>query len=309
MTDAPQAADTTTAAPMVDTTVSEEQADKDFEAGYSATPTEANPEPKPQEAQPAHAAKIEAKPAGDAKAPAAAAEPAKVDEAKPAVTPTATAAEVDDVRKQLAAASDQIAKMSGSLGTLHQALQHLKSGQPTKVTKDLLKKLNENGYEDLAELLAEDLSGIITSSIAPGTSSFDAAAFQKTVDEKVAGKIDEVNRGVEKKLLTISHPDWAVIWKSDDFKAWKATHPAHVQEALDNSWDSEFLGKGLAAFKKYRAEQATKKAEVDAAAAKEKDKRLESALQPTNGQRPGAPTPPSDDDAFEQGYREARAQA
>jgi hypothetical protein len=314
MTDATQVTDPSTVTPNTDTsTVSEEQADKDFEAGYSGTPSEAPA--KPQETPPASTVAKPDTPAGDAKAPATAAVPDK-GEAKPASTPTpeqsyAGKAEVDDVRNQLAAARDQITKMSGSLGVLHQALQTIKTtGQPVKVTKDLLKKLNDNGYGELADFLAEDLSGILTSSVVPGTSSFDATAFEKAVDEKVAGKLDEMNRGVEKKLLTMSHPDWGDIWKSADFKSWKATHPAHIQQELDNSWDSEFLSKGLTAFKKWRDEKAAKEAEKAASAAKEKDKRLEANLQPTPGaQHAGGRAPPSDDEAFEQGFKEGRAQA
>lgn len=327
MTEATQVADPSTAVAPDATTASDAEADKAFEAGFANAPSEAPEATPPQKTQPDTKAKTDA-PAGDAKAPAAAAAPGKtaVEEKPAAVAPTlhfgkyteeqmqsilGKAAEVDDVRKELAAARDQMTKMSGSLGVLHQALQAIKTtGQPVKVTNDLLKKLNDNGYGELAGFLAEDLSGILTSSVVPGTSSFDATAFQQAVDEKVAGKLDEMNRGVEKKLLTISHPDWGDIWKSADFKSWKATHPAHVQEALDNSWDSEFLSKGLAAFKKWREEKTAKETEAAASAAKDKDKRLEANLQPTNGQpKAVGRAPPSDDEAFEQGFNGARAQA
>lgn len=318
-----EVADTTTAAPA-DTTVSDAQADKDFEAGFTGDASGAAGQPQEKkpaatEAQPTTQAK------GDAKAPAVAASAGEAAEAKTGAKPAlhfgkytdedmnsilAKAAQVDDVRKELTDTRDQMTKMSGSLGVLHQALQAMKAtGQPVKVGKDLLKKLNENGYGELAELLAEDLSGILKASVVPGTSDFDATAFQTAVDQKVAAGLDEQRKVFETKLLSISHPDWAEIYKSPDFTAWKATHPADIQNLLDTSWDSEFLAKGLTAFKKWRAEKTAGEKATEAASTAQRTKRLEAAVPPTKGQATGSGrAPPSEDELFEQGFKEARTQ-
>jgi hypothetical protein len=180
----------------------------------------------------------------------------------------AKAGEVDELRKSL---TDTRKEVLGHVGQLRQALKEAAaskttgSGAPLKVAKDMLKRLNQDGYEELAEALAEDLSAVLQAPASAG--ALDLEAITKSVNEKFDARLGELNREYEKKLLTLAHKDWPTVWGSDDFKLWKGTLPAEAQKQLESSWDSVFLADQLTTFKAWKASGKTAKTD----AAKEDD--------------------------------------
>jgi hypothetical protein len=277
------------------------QADAEFGAGFKGAhveETRVESRPKTEPAKP-DKPKVEAK--AEAKV-----EPKVEAKAEPAVfygltetqvkTALAQAARVGDLEKQLTATHD---KVFGTIGEIRQALKDLKSapaGTPVKVLKDAFKKLTENGYGDLAESLAEDFSNL---PLGP-QSTFDQAAYDKSVDERVNSRLLDANKEFEKKLLTIQHKDWRGIYASDYFKIWRGTLPAEAQGVLDNSWDAATLSEALDDFKVWREKAKAPKQTTTAS-----DKRLAAAVDPKTTASP--PAGPSDDEAFETGFKNARS--
>lgn len=260
--------------------------------------------------------RVESRPAEPAKPvePAKATPPAKAEPAKPVekivfggmteAQVLAKFAEVEDLKKTIAANHDKAFGRFGELQAALKAVSQSPSGQPVKVTKELLKRLNEAGYGELAEVLAEDLNGLV---LAAGNGGIDKAAFDKAVDDKVAAATDTLNRETSKKLLGLAHKDWRQVYASDDFKTWKKTLPPEAQTVLDTSWDSAVLTDALDDFKAWQAKAATAATAAKAAedAAKNQDKRLEGAIPVKTDGKP--PTGPSEDEAFERGFAGARS--
>lgn len=229
-------------------------------------------------------------PTEEATATAAATPPEKVEVADPVVFAGLTepqlkaalskAGEVDELRKSL---TDTRKEVLGHVGQLRQALKEAAaarttgSGAPLKVAKDMLKRLNQDGYEELAEALAEDLSAVLQAPASAG--AIDLEAVTKSVNDRLDVRVGEISREYEKKLLTLAHEDWPEMWASNDFKLWKGTLSADAQKQLDSSWDAAFLAKQLTAFKAWRKKEST--ASTSAKEAKEaQDKRLAAAVTP-----------------------------
>lgn len=318
-TEAPKAADSTAVAPTstaiigapeaeapktAEELAQEAEADAAFGAGYNEVHGEATPRAVSRPAdEPAKDPKPKAAASNDKPAPAAAPAPVVVKE-EPVVY--AKAGDVEDLKKQIAANHDKVFGTFGEIRAAIKASKDSPSGQPVKVTKEQLKRLEAEGFGELAEALAEDLNGLVLTA----GSSFDQAAHDKAMDEKVATATDKLHRATEVKLLDVRHPDWRECFASEPFKVWRATLPAEAIQVLDHAWDSTALAGAMADFKEWRAKAETKaKADADVAAAKEaadaaarnQDKRLESAIAPQGGGQPS--TSPSEDDAFEAGYK------
>lgn len=117
-----------------------------------------------------------------------------------------------------------------------------------KVTSDSLKKLREAGFDELAEALAEDLSGLIPSN----ANGLNVEELTKGITEQFAGRLDEFakvdfERGM--KRLNKTHSDWqdiatfkttetgAVIFNNPEFGNWFTQQPVEVQREVIDSKD------------------------------------------------------------------------
>lgn len=217
------------------------------------------------------------------------------------------AARVDEVEQNF---KNFTAKVHGTLGQMQQALKALQtapaaSGQPVKVAKDALKKLREAGFDEIADLLVQDLDGLLVA--APAT--FDATSLEKALTEKFETRLTEANKAAEKKILTIRHSDWPQVYASPEFKEWGKTLPDGVFTQLVNSWDSELISDALTDFKQWRDDR--KKAAADAqvkadATKREKDKRLEKAIPPSKGAADNTPTRLPDKAGLGRGFARVR---
>lgn len=251
-----------------------EQDDAAFEAGFNAAngieaEASAEPEPTPE-------------PEPQAKALIAGMTEEQVKEL------LQKAAEVDKLREAQS-------KVFGTLGAMRQAIEALRQQpQPTpaavQMTKDKLKRLSEM-FPEMAEMLAEDLSGVLTAPVA----AIDPSQFEQAVQAKLDEQLSAQQRKFEAKVLSAMHPDWRQIVPSPEFAQWRSTLDPEVAAALDDSWDAEFIGAKLSEFKTWKNQQAKSQ--------QLKVKRLEAAVTPKGSPKPPAMT---DDDAFIAGFKSAR---
>ena len=198
------------------------------------------------------------------------------------------AAEVDRLREAQA-------KAFGALGSLKQSIDALRnqprpSATAVKLTKEKLARLGQ-AFPEMAEMLAEDLSGVLTGGAEPA----DTRQYEQLVDQKLSQTMQQQQRQMEAKLLTVMHNDWQQVAASEEFKAWTATLPPQDRQQLAETWDAVFIGSKIAEFKA----QANKTAQAN----QSKQRRLAQAITPK-----GSPTPPAqtDEDAFFAGFKAAR---
>ena len=180
------------------------------------------------------------------------------------------------------------AKVFGTLGSLKQTIDNLRQQQPTAtgaITKGQLKRLSAE-FPEMAEMLAEDLSGLSVQS-----GGFDSESVERVVSERM----DRASKEYETKLLTVMHKDWRQVVQTPEFAVWKATLPENERDVLDNGWDAVSIGEGLSTFKEWKSKAAQSSAS--------KKNRLEAAIQPRNSAKVVTVT---EDDAFIQGFKEAR---
>jgi len=192
-------------------------------------------------------------------------------------------------------------KMFGKFGQFQREINQLKSspaGQPLKLTTEKLKRLHAE-YPEMAAILAEDLSEVLTAPAGTFT--------QEQVDQMVAKKVSEKSTETELKLLTIAHPDWYENRRSPDFNVWLSTLPADISERVQTSEDSAFLTQAFHGFKAWKnAAQEARRAAEEAAAAKQKnEKRLEGSITP-KGVTVAAPPLPTASSAMQAGFKKVR---
>lgn len=183
------------------------------------------------------------------------------------------------------------AKVFGTLGSLKQAIDAMRNQQPTATanfSKDRFKRLSAE-FPEMAEMLAEDLSGI---ALPQQQAGLDISAVQEVINER----IEVVKRDQETKLLGMVHKDWRQVVQEPDFQVWKGSLAPEAQDVLDNGWDAELIAEGLTAFKEWKTKAAQQKVS--------KQTRLEAAVAPKTTART-APIQ-TDDDAFSAGFNSVR---
>lgn len=183
------------------------------------------------------------------------------------------------------------AKLFGTLGSMKQAIDAMRTQQPTataKYSKEGFKRLSAE-FPEMAEMLAEDLSGL---ALPQQQAGLDISA----VESAISKRIEVVKREQETKLLGVVHRDWRQVVQEPEFQSWKANLAPEAQDVLNNGWDAELIAEGLTAFKEWRTKAAQTKVS--------KQSRLEAAVAPRTTTR-AAPVQ-TDEDAFMQGFKEAR---
>lgn len=154
---------------------------------------------------------------------------------------------IDEVEQATAA---EIRKLHGKLGEFNRHLQELKTARTGagKLDASKLKRLNED-YPELAQILADDLN----------EAGFDTTSQQPAIDysQQMAQVKEEMYKDMQKNLLLIQHQDVFDVVATDEYRVWKQTQPAEVQQQLDTSFDAMFLGKQITAFKEWRGKKST----------------------------------------------------
>lgn len=183
------------------------------------------------------------------------------------------------------------AKVFGTLGSLKQAIDAMRSQQPTATasfSKEKFKRLSAE-FPEMAEMLADDLSGF---ALPQQQAGLDISAVQDVINER----IEVVKRDQETKLLGMVHKDWRQVVQEPEFRAWKGSLAPEAQDVLDNGWDAELIADGLTAFKEWKSKTAQTKVS--------KQSRLEAAVAPKTTART-APVQ-TEDDAFSAGFNSVR---
>jgi hypothetical protein len=278
----------------------------------SQTEQTAQPEAKPEQEESATTAAATTEPVKEEAKPEQAAEQKAEDDpivpgiglkASEVKTLLAKAASFDQTAIEEKLASRMFGKFGEMQRSINEKLKSAPTGAPMKVSADAFKRLKAEYGDDMAKILAEDLSEVLQ---AP------AGTFTKDqVDSMVSERLAEVNAQTELKLLTIAHPDWREHRKAPEFAIWLSTLPADVAQEVRASQDSTFLAEAFRAHKAWKsaaieAKTAADAAAAAAAAAKQKtEKRLEGGVTP-NGITPPAPPPPTAESAMQDGFNRVR---
>lgn len=180
----------------------------------------------------------------------------------------------------------------GKVNELSRALQDVKqiatqtpqfSPQNIQVTPESFSKLREEFGDEISAALAHDLSQIQMMQAQQGFN-------QAQIDEYVSSQIAQAQIQFETKLVAMAHPDWKETVTSNEFGEWMQKQPPHIQEMLDQSWDSEFLTTAIGAFKA----QNSRKKEVT----QQRNDRLAAAVTPNGTGVVGY----DEEDDFESGF-------
>lgn len=198
------------------------------------------------------------------------------------------AAEIDKIKELQS-------KAFGSLGSLKQSIDSLKNQQRPEATAVTLTKENfpdlTREFPELAEMIVKGLNGALTG----GVATPNPGQFEQIIESQLNSRLQPMQQQFESRVLTAMHPDWKQVAPTPEFAQWKQSLDPEVQQQLDSSWDAEFLGQAITAFKGWKNETAK--------AQQAKARKLESAITPKGGAKP--PTQ-SENDAFIQGFKEAR---
>lgn len=223
-------------------------------------------------------------------------EPEPEPQPEPAPQPAYDPEQVKELMEKVAALTQREAKVFGTMGALKQQIDALKA-QPKpsqtalKLTADKFKRLSAE-FPEMAQMFADDLNEALPG----GAPSFDTAQIEQLVDQTVNSRLEQSSRAYEAKLLTVQHPDWKSVVASQEFAKWKETLPEDERKQLDDSWDAEFIGEKLRLHKDWKNKTVQQK--------QSNQRRLEAAITPRGS--PQQPPAPSAEDAFIQGFKQAR---
>jgi len=87
----------------------------------------------------------------------------------------------------------------------------------------------------------------------------DQPEHQVAQVQTVVVPAEDGTRALERRLLTRDHKDWEQVVATDEFASWRDNVlPPEDAEALDDSWDADFISLKLTEFKAYKAGEAKK---------------------------------------------------
>lgn len=209
-------------------------------------------------------------------------------------------------------------KMAGRIGQLMQQIEALRTNPPTtqQAQKALDLKLEKlsGAFPELANLLREDLQVLSGAPAAELPAAAPAGITQEQFDAALAERLkatqEQLNEKLEVKVLTILHPDWNQLIKTNEFALWRDNVlGAERGRALMTSEDSAFISQHLTEFKAWRAATANPNPNpVPTPKPVARTTRLSNAVLPTGGAAP-AQAPVTEEDAFAAGFKRERARA
>lgn len=293
----------------------EKQAQLALEQGFESEvsppkKTAAHDEPKPEE-------KPEAKP--ETKTATKPAVEAKVEAAKPEIKKPEyvrlTKPELDALQAAAAKVTEfgpKLDKALGTFGNVHQIVKQLQAqtptGAPVQLPKDVVAKLEEQGFGELAEGVRDALEKSIKGLRGTGTDAKPAIS-----GDEVRKHATDVAFARELEDLEDQHPTWSTIVgkpaKDGDqpdpnnaFRKWLATQPAEYQAKVNSTMRPGVIARALNLF---TAHQARTKVQVKKPVPKieVRKNRMQAAITPRgDGGRP--PPGKTADSEFEKGFAE-----
>ena len=291
-----------------------------FEASFAETRGEEAPQPEAPAAEEQSAATEEpAVGAEDENGEAPAAQdqaPAPVDQ--PKLFAGLTEDQIAAALARSGSLQTTVDKMAGRIGQLMQQIEGLRTNPPTtqQAQKALDLKLEKlsGAFPELANLLREDLQGLAgggtpaTELPAAAPAGITQEQFDAALAERLKATQAEMNEKLEVKVLTILHPDWNQIIRTNEFALWRDNVLGAQQgQALMTSEDSAFISEKLTEFKNWRAAAAAPAA-APAPKPAARTSRLSNAILPSGGTTP-AQTPMTEEAAFVSAFNKERKSA
>lgn len=204
--------------------------------------------------------------------------------------------EVDALRSELHSTRDGL---FGKFGELNRTVKEAKKAPATvKFSADQFKKLGQE-YPELAQSLAEDLSGLW-----PTVDETEIAREDKTINapadpEALRQEFDlKLERSVAKITMDFKRPGWLEDIQSQEFSNFKGEMSPADRSEFDASWDPTYVAGTLEKFDKWKEKNNS---------TLEKNTQISDRLK--NNIQPRGTTPdhtPSDVDAFSAGFRAVR---
>jgi hypothetical protein len=194
--------------------------------------------------------------------------------------------QIDAIKQRI---ETDFSKVYGKFGEVQRVLQQQGPGRLNKVA---LKRIREE-FPELASRLEEDLADSIGA-------AGPAPDFKELVEERLQQVSTDLIKRYEERLLARDHPDYKKIATDPDFDKWIAeAADEDTKKQIRESTDSIWLSGRLTEFKEWRQkrEESTKSSA----------KRLERAVAP-EGRAPRSPKR-TDYDDFLAGFKSARKQA
>ncbi len=215
----------------------------------------------------------------------------------------------------------ELRKLNGRYGDLNARLEKAAKGGPLPaISAETFKHLREDGYEDLADLLARDLGGVFPgetpadkagSTTAPAPSGADddpgdggTPAGTPAAEPTVTPTDDEAARTAASEAFANEYlqehvPDWETKVQSDAFTTFLTTLPPAEADRLANSFNPFDVRTAIERFDAWEAER--RQVQQD------KEQRLagaEPATSPAKGG--GGPLEPTEEEALAAGFQRVR---
>ena len=209
---------------------------------------------------------------------------------------TAKLKKVDDLDGVV---NERMRKVFNTLGNLQQRLDSIPKDAPRTearaITADSMKKLKELGFDELAEALAEDLSGNLS------------VAGQPQVD--VGDLLSKEIRKRAEQDLEDAHPGWKEVFAIDEdgnfpnpeFESWFNTLDESVQRRLKTTESAMYVSRSLDAFKDWQKSK-SQPAQSAETARRTSESRLQNAMTATQGKTASAPSRLPDEEGLWKGY-------
>lgn len=206
------------------------------------------------------------------------------------------ATEIDQIK---AALDQRFNGLGGKMGGIERTLRELQaatpSGKAITVSADDFEEL-KGEFPELAELTVKGLNRALGKMKGTGAPSVNPDELQQLI-QKTAVDLEEAR---EAKRLSRKMPDWAQVVGSQDsntpYRQWLATQPAHYQQTINQSNDSDEIVDSIMRFRK----ESTPKPKAQS----EREKQLRAAV-PLKSVGGGPVS--SDEDAFAEGFKKELA--
>jgi len=276
-----------------------EQANDDFNAGFSGTPTAPTETPEIQQEVDQQQAQPE---------PEQTQEQVQEQVQEPKYRQiteeefnklSSSAAAVEEMR---ATFGKQVDTAFGKIGGIERFMQQLQQGTQAGV------EISAEDVADLASEYGDELSGAMLKTLQKVASKFkgtgqsiDKSEFEQLAEAKARAIVEsQVDVNEELAELSRRHPTWADDRNTPEFAEWAETLTPYERKKFTNSKDADYVSGKLSAFYKYRDEKTVASTQADTAAQSRRD-RFEQAITPPGD---GAAMPETDlDDAFNAGFQ------
>lgn len=227
-----------------------------------------------------------------------------------------TKQEKDDLVKALVK-SNKLDQVLGTVGNIQNELKQMRSGgKPLSLTGQHFKKLNENQFEELAKILADDFNGIFKELKTGG--GVDVDEVVKTIRGPLLQEAQHAARHEAcREYLFDEHEDWEqVVGMPDEkgtlpdteFRRWVATTKTDAQQTkIWNSKNGPYLAKVIQEFKDHKAKGKQPAKPVADPKADARKAQLEAAVDPKGEPATGATTKSEEDEFVEETNRTLKA--